>query len=469
MPPKTRSNTTIPAEIDPIGKHSPTTAMAAKGDGEPQVPDVNTDDPNHKLLLDIIANQKSSDEQQESRHRKLNSSIRAHKLSLDKHIEENEKQLSEIRGSVTSNTGEIKTLNDSVLKLQTDLSTMQVKFDETQRRLDDANNDLTAYADTIKKLDTKYIKDEEEFLRCQLIIDGVKEQGNRRPKSIVTNLLKDLEVDFCDADIKSAFRLGPINDKATRPRSIRVQFSTISFKYDIFKNIQKLKGKDAWRGVHIADAVSVEEQDRRRDLRCIYAAGKSKGVDVKLKGSNIIIDGVRFAHKDIHDLPKGLSIDKVKMVATRDGLAFQSHHSFLSNMYPVKIMCDGVEYKSSEHLYHTEMAKHYQRLDLVKSIIKAKDGYATKKIARDIVIADDWEETKLKVMRKVIQLKFDQNDNIRGKLLATVGHLYEATKGDSFSCGMTLAQAKDIAQDTIVGANHLGKILEEYRNNYTGQ
>ena len=46
-------------------------------------------------------------------------------------------------------------------------------------------------------------------------------------------------------------------------------------------------------------------------------------------------------------------------------------------------------------------------------------------------------------MRKVINLKFDQNDGLRDKLLATIGHLYEATKGDSFSCGFSLAQAKD--------------------------
>ena len=232
MPPKTRSSTTIPA-ADATGKQTPTATMAAKGESEPQVSDVNTEDPNQRLLLDIIANQKASDAQQETRHRKLESSINAHKLSLDKHIEENEKALGAIKGSVTTNTSEIKTLHDSVLKLQTDLTAMQTKFDTTQRLLDEANDNLTAYAATTNKLDAKYVKDEEEVLRCQLIIDGVKEQGNRRPKSIITNLLKDLEVEFSEADIKSAFRLGPINDRATRPRSIRVQFASFSFKYDI--------------------------------------------------------------------------------------------------------------------------------------------------------------------------------------------------------------------------------------------
>ena len=67
-------------------------------------------------------------------------------------------------------------------------------------------------------------------------------------------------------------------------------------------------------------------------------------------------------------------------------------------------------------------------------------------------------------MRKFINLKFDQHDELRDKLLATIGHLYEATKGDSFSCGLSLAQAKDISEETITGANHLGKILVEYRN-----
>ena len=74
----------------------------------------------------------------------------------------------------------------------------------------------------------------------------------------------------------------------------------------------------------------------------------------------------------------------------------------------------------------------------------------------------------MKIMRKFINLKFDQHDGLRDKLLATIGHLYEATKGDSFSCGLSLAQAKDISQETITGANHLGKILVEYRNHRLG-
>ena len=181
-----------------------------------------------------------------------------------------------------------------------------------------------------------------------------------------------------------------------------------------------------WKGVHISDAVTIEEQERQRDMRCIYA-GKAKGMDIKLKGLSIIINGVKFYHKDIHNLPKDLSICQIKIIATKDGVAFQSHHAYLSNMYPCKIMYDGVEYKSGEHLYHCEMAKHHNPIDLVHKIIKAKDGYATKRMAREIDVAEDWEVVKLKVMYKIIHLTFAKNDGLKDKLLDTIGFLYEAT------------------------------------------
>ena len=71
-------------------------------------------------------------------------------------------------------------------------------------------------------------------------------------------------------------------------------------------------------------------------------------------------------------------------------------------------------------------------------------------------------------MRKIIALKFDQNDQIRDKLLATKGFLYEATKDLDFGCGLTLGQAKDINQTGIKGKNMLGIVICEYRDRDLG-
>ena len=57
----------------------------------------------------------------------------------------------------------------------------------------------------------------------------------------VINLLKGLNVDYVDPDIKSAYRLGLINDKVTRPRPIKVQFSSNSFKFSRTLTDEKAK------------------------------------------------------------------------------------------------------------------------------------------------------------------------------------------------------------------------------------
>ena len=446
--------------------------MAAEGDvalTELTAALKDANDPNRLLLLNIIANQKTTEEKLEKRFSNLDSLMQASKLTLEQHIEENDKVIDSIKGNVTSNTNEINTLQATVKTLNEDVATIQAKYAATQKLLDETTANLHKCATTICKLDLKYQRDEEDMMRSQLLIDGVKEQGTKKPKVIITNLLKDLDVEFSVTDIKSAYRLGPINDRATRPRTIKVQFASHHFKYEIFKNIQKLKGKENWKGVHISDAVSAEEQEKRRDMRSIYAAGRAKGINIKLKGSSLVIDGIKYWHSDIHNLPKGLNITQVKIVATKDGLAFQSHHAFLSSMYPCVIKYDGIEYKSAEHLYYAEMARHHNQLDLVNEIVSAKDGYAAKRVGKKITeIAEDWDTVKIKIMKKIVHLKFDQNDSLRDKLLATKGPLYEATKGDSFSCGMSLAQAADIDKDSIPNTNHLGIILCEYRDEYLG-
>ena len=133
-------------------------------------------------------------------------------------------------------------------------------------------------------------------------------------------------------------------------------------------------------------------------------------------------------------------------------------------MYLCDITDDNIIYKSAEHYYSADMAHHHNRMDLSKDILEAADGYEAKRIVRNIKKNDSWDDTKIKIMKKIIALKFDQNDCLRDRLLRLTGHLYEATKSDlDFACGMTLSQVKDICQENLTGKNMLGIILCEYR------
>ena len=167
-------------------------------------------------------------------------------------------------------------------------------------------------------------------------------------------------------------------------------------------------------------------------------------------------------------MPYGLSMTSVKIISVPEGLAFQSHHAYLSNMYVSDIKYEGDTFITAEHLYSTEFVKHHHQLDLIPDFLRAEDGYAAKRIIRNMKSNDTWSDTKFKVMRKIVALKFDQNDSIRDKSLGTKGLLFEATKDLEFGCGLTLGQAKQINSKDTKGKNILGVLLCEYRDGIIG-
>ena len=75
------------------GKQTSVATMAAKGIEPARDPPLPEEESDHKILLDILPNQKAAEEKQDKRHNNLDKSIAASKLCLDKHIEENDKAL----------------------------------------------------------------------------------------------------------------------------------------------------------------------------------------------------------------------------------------------------------------------------------------------------------------------------------------------------------------------------------------
>ena len=425
--------------------------------------------PDRKLLFQIISNQKCADKKSEERFTSLRKQIKDSKKSLENYAKENDTRMEHVETSISNTAADLKSLQEKVTSLESKLDITTNLLTATQQQLDGAKNEIKDTVKILGKLDRKYERDEEEVKRCSLILDGVNERENKRPRSVVSNLMKDLSIEYKEADIKAAYRLGPVRNGIARPRSIKVLFVNPATKGEIFKNIDKLKQNDAWKGVRLSDAISPQEQSQQRDLRCIFAAAKAQGINVKLRGSSIIIDDIKYSYKDINSLPYGLCMENVKIVKVSDGLAFQSHHAFMSNMFPCEIIHNGIKYKSAEHYYSAELARYHSRNDLVQPIIEAQDGYAAKRVVRNIKLSDEWQEEKVKTMKKIIEMKFDQNDSLRDRLLGTKGMLYEATKSDlDFACGYTLSQTKDIKRDSLKGKNLLGVILCEYRDKILG-
>ena len=456
-----------PANGAPTTPDKPDASPKPIGDNDSDSSDLNEED-SFKILKKILLNQKIAEKKSDERFAKLNKSIKDSKKALDAYKDTNDKSVASVKSSVQTTINDLKDLKKKVTGLQEKLEETNEKLDTTQKKLDDTRDELKVKGKVLEKLEKKYDRDEEELKRCLLLIDGVNERDNKRPMAVIEALLKDLDINFKENDVKSAYRLGTMKSGIARPRTIKVQFNNTAMKGEIFKNIGKLKQLDAWRGAHLNDALSPKEQMQVKDLRCIYAVGKARGLDIKLRGSILIIDGIKLTYNNIDNLPYDLSMESAKTIQVKDGYAFQSHHSFLSNMFLTDIRYEGEIYKSAEHLYTAEFIKHHDKLDILQDVLDAEDGYAAKRLIRNIKAKDTWDNVKYKIMEKIISLKFDQNDSIRDKLLAKTGFLYEATKDVDFGCGLTLGQNKDINQENIKGKNMLGILLCKYRDNILG-
>lgn len=148
---------------------------------------------------------------------------------------------------------------------------------------------------------------------------------------------------------------------------------------------------------------------------------------------------------------------------------FKDEYDFLSNFYPSNILWRGALWPTAEHLYQasktqTVVDKACIREALTPAIAKkmgSRSGYKGFKIH----LRPDWEEVdqygipfKVKVMFRIVQEKFTQNEDLRKQLLATGDRrLYEGNYwGDEF-WGINLKTTQP------TGLNWLGQILMQVR------
>ena len=116
---------------------------------------------------------------------------------------------------------------------------------------------------------------------------------------------------------------------------------------------------------------------------------------------------------------------------------------------------NGKHWKTTEHYFQASKTLDIkERLQIQASTTPAK----AKKLGRSVSLRKDWDHIKVDVMRDALKLKFDQNEDIKQKLLSTVNYdLVEGNNwGDDF-WGMVNNR----------GLNILGKLLMELRDYYS--
>jgi len=130
--------------------------------------------------------------------------------------------------------------------------------------------------------------------------------------------------------------------------------------------------------------------------------------------------------------------------------SFRDEYYFLSNFYECSVTYNGLTYKNNEAAFQAQKCINLKDREKFCNLSASE----SKKLGRRVVLRKDWEDIKIKVMTDIVKAKFEQNEDLQKKLLATEDAYLE--EGNTWG---------DRIWGTVngVGANNLGKILMNVR------
>lgn len=139
---------------------------------------------------------------------------------------------------------------------------------------------------------------------------------------------------------------------------------------------------------------------------------------------------------------------------------FRGEFRFLSNFFPATVVMDGLRFTDTEAAFQSQ--KEPEKAHMFEGL----DPATTKAMGRKANLREDWDEVKNDVMRRVVRLKFEQNTDLRKRLIDTGDAvLIEGNNWHDNYWGACTCEGCERKK----GKNMLGNILMELRSKFQKQ
>jgi hypothetical protein len=139
--------------------------------------------------------------------------------------------------------------------------------------------------------------------------------------------------------------------------------------------------------------------------------------------------------------------------------SFRGEYGWLSNFHKCACWWDDKLYPSSEHLYQAFKATNEKDMESIRT--HPFDGI--KSFARQIKMRDDWDEVKYDMMANALMSKFDNNPDLKAKLVAT-GDV-RIVEGNDW-CDNYWGECRCPKCESKITYNNLGVLLMDLREFY---
>lgn len=137
--------------------------------------------------------------------------------------------------------------------------------------------------------------------------------------------------------------------------------------------------------------------------------------------------------------------------------SFDGEFDFLNMFYNCKVIVGKFTYLNAYSAFTASKCKNenekraFTRLNAIKS----------KKKSKRLLKRDDWDDVKVDIMKEIQRAKFEQNPELKEKLLKIDGYIENQVMYTDLFWGKNISQNK--------GKNMLGKIIMELRDEFKNQ
>lgn len=368
------------------------------------------------------------------------------------------KELREIADSLEMAHSEIEKLK----KYLDQKFTLENELEARIERLERENQEIRDYAADIEEY---VLQVDSSSRKRNIVISGIAENKGENSDSLVLCVYKYLQP-YLETlgieDIDCAFRLGKKTGKA---RPILCKFTKEKTRNDIYAIRTALNDTEATTKVYLNDDLPQLINERRSKFRIISKLAKMQKIPVSYQNSQITVNNITYTHRNMDCLPNGVRLEDAKIVKVQGGLAFHSEHAWLSNFYPCQIEIQGLTFSSAEQAFQYTRAIRLKDTHLANMILRSRKAKEAKLLSHgNTTTTPEWDNDRFDVMRHVVTQKFTQNYELGGRLVSTGQQtLIEATI-DGFWGANASITSKSIKDGSWMGANFLGKILMEVRN-----
>lgn len=403
-------------------------------------------------------------------------------------------RLTELKTAHNSLIGVIKIQRSEIVDCYTRVNDLEHAQMQVQCDLLKAKNLIFDLISTVGMLSTRIEELERismdqsvEIKEKKLILAGIPESKKEDIKKIALEKLKLILTKSSEAQaavgykgpkfsanpealtresIDAVYRLGKPY-KNSKGRNIFVSFVKASTRHLILKAKNSVNMEKDLE-FYVNEDMSLETRNLRAELKRVTKTAKELGLESKVAGNKVFVDGQSYTSSELDLLPSCLNRCCAQEKWVQGGLAFRGEKSVFSNFFARPFVIDGCKYISVEQYLQYSKATYYEKSALARKILMTTNPFKIQYYGDRIKLKgdefDDWIEYCSELLHTGMYAKFTQNPTLKADLLSTGDYmLYEATIDYYFGCGINLT-SKKWEDQSWEGDNLTGRALVEVRD-----